>query len=132
MSESIQQGINGSAKIPTVSRMFIRINPAGKRKGKIMEPSIRLKKTTLLLMALLIVCLGLSAKVQAASPPHGGYPTFNTAEGQNALSNPAGGGWNLAPSPNTGSPNNYFFGVAAITPNNVWAVGGYGIQGDQA
>jgi hypothetical protein len=99
-----------------------------------MNPLLWLKNAIpLFLIALLIVCLELSAKVHAASPsPDGGYSTFNTAEGQNALFSPAGGGWNLAPSPNTGSPNNYFFGVAAITPNNVWAVGGYGIQGDQA
>jgi hypothetical protein len=38
----------------------------------------------------------------------------------------AGGGWSVVPSPNTGSPNNYLYGVAAIAPNDVWAVGAYG------
>lgn len=44
----------------------------------------------------------------------------------------AGGGWNVVPSPNTGSPNNYFYGVAAIASNDVWAVGGYGNLTTQA
>jgi hypothetical protein len=37
-----------------------------------------------------------------------------------------GGVWNDIPSPNTGSPHNYLYGVAAIASNDVWAVGGYG------
>jgi hypothetical protein len=40
-----------------------------------------------------------------------------------------GGSWSVVPSPNTGSPNNYLFGVAAIAPNDVWAVGAYGVLG---
>jgi hypothetical protein len=36
------------------------------------------------------------------------------------------GTWSLVPSPNTGSPNNHLFGVAAIASNDVWAVGAYG------
>jgi hypothetical protein len=39
------------------------------------------------------------------------------------------GSWNVVPSPNTGSPNNYLFGVAAIASNDVWAVGGYNSGG---
>jgi hypothetical protein len=39
------------------------------------------------------------------------------------------GSWNVVPSANTGSPNNYLFGVAAIAPNDVWAVGAYGVLG---
>jgi cell division septation protein DedD len=54
------------------------------------------------------------------------------SEGQNALSRPAADGWNVVPSPNTGSPHNYFYGVAAITSNDVWAVGGYGNLTTQA
>jgi hypothetical protein len=41
----------------------------------------------------------------------------------------ASGGWNVVSSPNTGSPNNYLFGVAAIASNDVWAVGAYGVLG---
>ena len=52
-----------------------------------MNPLIQLKKTTpVLLIALTLVCFGLSPKAQAVvPPPDGGYPGFNTAEGQNAL-----------------------------------------------
>jgi hypothetical protein len=39
------------------------------------------------------------------------------------------GRWNVIPSPNTGSPNNYLFGVAAVASNDVWAVGAYGVLG---
>jgi hypothetical protein len=42
------------------------------------------------------------------------------------------GGWNVVPSPNTGSPNNYLFGVTAIASNDVWAVGAYGVLGISA
>jgi hypothetical protein len=42
------------------------------------------------------------------------------------------GSWNVVPSPNTGSPNNYLFGVAAIASNDVWAVGAYGVLGISA
>jgi hypothetical protein len=126
-------GLNSSAKILTISRMFIQTNPAGKSEERTVEPSIRVKKTSPFLLALLIVCLGLSPKVQAASPPpDGGYQSFNTAEEQNVLSSPAGGGWSVVPSPNTGSPNNYLFGVAAIASNDVWAVGAYGVLGTTA
>jgi hypothetical protein len=99
-----------------------------------MNPETRLKRTTpLLLSALLIVCLELSPKHQAASPPpRENYPTFNTVKRQKAPFTPAGGGWNIVPSPNTGSPNNYLFGVAAIASNDVWAVGAYGELGTAA
>jgi len=36
------------------------------------------------------------------------------------------GVWEVVSSPNTGSPHNYFYGVASIASNDVWAVGGYG------
>ena len=42
------------------------------------------------------------------------------------------GHWSVVPSPNTGSPNNYVFGVAAIASNDVWAVGAYGVLGISA
>jgi hypothetical protein len=92
------------------------------------NPLIRLKKATpLFLIGLLIICPELSSKPREVSPPSdGGPPSFNKAERQSALSNPVGGGWNVVPSPNTGSPHNYFYGVAAIASNDVWAVGGYG------
>ena len=63
-------------------------------------------------IALLIVCLGLAPLAQAVNPPpDGGYPGFNTAEGQNALFSLTTGIWNTAIgayslfSDNTGSAN---------------------------
>jgi Chaperone of endosialidase len=52
-----------------------------------MNPLIQLKTITpRLLITLALLCFGLSPKAQAVvPPPDGGYPGFNTAEGQNAL-----------------------------------------------
>jgi hypothetical protein len=99
-----------------------------------MNRLIRYKKATpLCLIALLIACPELSSKAQTVSAAlDGGYPWLNTENRQSGTLSPAGGTWNVVASPNTGSPNNYFFGVAAIASNDVWAVGGYGIQGNQA
>jgi hypothetical protein len=93
-----------------------------------MNPLIWLKKATPpFLIALLITCPDLSSKPQAVTPaPDGDYSGSNTAKRQTGIFSPAGGGWNIVPSPNTGSPHNYFYGVKAIASNDVWAVGGYG------
>src|SRR5947208_16447843 len=52
-----------------------------------MNPLIQLKRTTpTFLIALLLVCPGLSPRAQAVSPPpDGGYQRHNTAEGRDAL-----------------------------------------------
>jgi len=52
-----------------------------------MNPLIQLKTiTSPLLITLTLLCFGLFPKAQAVvPPPDGGYPGFNTAEGQNAL-----------------------------------------------
>jgi hypothetical protein len=52
-----------------------------------MNPLIQLKIITRsLLITLALFCFGLLPRVQAVvPPPDGGYPNFNTAEGQNAL-----------------------------------------------
>jgi trimeric autotransporter adhesin len=51
-----------------------------------MNPVIQLKTTPPLLMTLMLLCSALSPIARAlAPPPDGGYPGFNTAEGQNAL-----------------------------------------------
>jgi trimeric autotransporter adhesin len=61
-----------------------------------MNPSIQLKKPTLVFFVAL-ACFGLSPTSQAVSPPPGGgYPGGNTAEGTNALLNLTGGTNNTA------------------------------------
>ena len=64
------------------------------------------RRSVLILVSLLIVCFGFLPMAR--------------------------GGWNLVSSPNTGSPNNYLFGVAAVASNDVWAVGAYGVLGNTA
>jgi hypothetical protein len=56
-------------------------------KGKIMTALIQLKQTSsFLVVTLVIVCSGLSPEARGVvPPPDGGYPGFNTAEGQKAL-----------------------------------------------
>jgi Chaperone of endosialidase len=63
-----------------------------------MNPLIQLKKSTaLLLIVLLLACIGLLPRAQAVVPaPDGGYPGGNTAEGQNALLSLTSGGFNTA------------------------------------
>jgi trimeric autotransporter adhesin len=51
-----------------------------------MNPLIQAKTTPSLLTSLAFLCFALLPKAQAViPPPDGGYPGFNTAEGQNAL-----------------------------------------------
>jgi Chaperone of endosialidase len=66
-----------------------------------------------------IVCIGLLSRAQAVGPPpDGGYPGFNTAEGQNALfSLTTGAGTLLA---NTGD-NNIATGAGALLSNTTGA-----------
>ncbi len=63
-----------------------------------MNPMIQCKPTILpLLMAGALACFGLLSKAEAVVPaPDGGYPGFNTAEGQNALFSLTTGGANTA------------------------------------
>ena len=72
-----------------------------------MNALIRSKKRfSVLLIAFLIVCPDFSPKAQVISPPLAtSHPSLNKPEDH---------------------------GVAAIALNDVWAVGGYGIQGNQA
>src|SRR6266487_731905 len=62
-----------------------------------MKTTIRNSIGGLLLIPLVLVCFGLSPAARAVVPaPDGGYPGYNTAEGQNPLLNLAGGVWNTA------------------------------------
>jgi hypothetical protein len=63
-----------------------------------MDPLIQLKaKPPLFFITLVIACIQLSPSARAVVPaPDGGYPNFNTAEGQNALLSLTSGGYNTA------------------------------------
>ena len=76
-----------------------RIDVAGKKKGRTMNPLIQSKNTTILpvLIALTLGCFGVSPQARAVDPPpDGGYPNFNTAEGEDALFSLTTGGANTA------------------------------------
>ena len=99
-----------------------------------MNSSICLKKTTrAFLIAFLILSADVSPRAQVSNPPRRAEDrSSKSARAQNTLLNPNGGTWEVVPSPNTGSPHNYFYGVAAVASNDVWAVGGYGNLTTQA
>jgi len=62
-----------------------------------MNPLIQLKATSPLLIALSVLAFALLPEAQAVlPPPDGGYPNFNTAEGQKALFSLTTGQWNTA------------------------------------
>ena len=63
-----------------------------------MNPLLQCKPTILpLLITLALLCFALLPRVQAVVPaPDGGYPNFNTAEGQNALFSLTSGAGNTA------------------------------------
>jgi Chaperone of endosialidase len=90
-----------------------------------MKPLIRLKETTpLFVIVLLAACLGPSPLARAVVPaPDGGYPGFNTAEGENALLSLTSGlgntgvGW-YALSSNTDASFNTGVGGGALALNN--------------
>jgi Chaperone of endosialidase len=67
------------------SRPAHKINSAGKKKGRTMNPLIQLRKATPVFLVAL-ACFGLSPAAQAVvPPPDGGYANQNTAEGKDAL-----------------------------------------------
>src|SRR3954447_21706551 len=65
--------------------------------GRTMKPLIQLKTTVPLLITLTCLCFALLPRLQAVSPaPDGGYPGFNTAEGQAAVFSLTTGTGNVA------------------------------------
>jgi len=62
-----------------------------------MNPLIKLRTTPPLLITLTLLCFGFLPRTQAVvPPPDGGYPGFNTAEGQKALFSLTTGTGNVA------------------------------------
>jgi hypothetical protein len=60
----------------------------GEEKGWSMNPFIKLRRAMIVALALVLACLAVRFAPNAFGvipPPDGGYPGFNTAEGQNAL-----------------------------------------------
>src|SRR6266436_5592388 len=73
----------------------IILNNACQRTRHSTCPATSIRSSVLIL--LLLACIGVSSKVQAVSPPpDGGYPGFNTAEGQSALFSLTTGTGNVA------------------------------------
>src|SRR3954464_14778657 len=99
-----------------------------------MTALVRLKETTpLLVIVLLLLLPELSLKAEKDTAARRRIDLrLATAKTQSTPFSPAGNGWTVVPSPNTGSPHNYFYGVAAVASNDVWAVGGYGNLTTQA
>src|ERR1051325_10217754 len=99
-----------------------------------MNPLVGFKKTTPpFVFAILFVIAAAFLKAGMGSAPAREIELgLTTLKRQIAASSPAGSSWIVVPSPNTGSPHNYFYGVAAITSTDVWAVGGYGNLTTQA
>src|SRR5215216_1477510 len=95
-----------------------------------MNTPVRLNKITpQFVIALLLLLPGYSPKASVSNPATRKVDReLTTTESRT----PKGGTWELVPSPNTGSPHNYFYGVAAIASNDAWAVGGYGNLTTQA
>src|SRR5947208_11285617 len=80
----------------SLARFFVPPGPAtpssysGERKERVMTLKNHLKRAmqSLSSVAFVLVCFVIASPVRAVAPaPDGGYPGFNTAEGQNALFN---------------------------------------------
>src|SRR5262249_49481728 len=99
-----------------------------------MKASVRpTKATSLIVISLLFLLAPISLKAELHAKPAGRIDLGMTnAKAQITPFGPTGSNWTVVPSPNTGSARNYFNGVAAIGTSDVWAVGGYGIEGEQA
>src|SRR5205823_72683 len=71
------------------------IQPAGKTKGQFMCLPIQIRHSVFVAAAL--ACVAISGNAHAVTPPpDGGYPNYNTAEGDDALFSLTSGGANTA------------------------------------
>ena len=93
-----------------------------------MKPTLKTMKTKTTILPLLVLALGFLALRSTPKafgvdpPPDGGYPNFNTAEGQNALFGLTTGQWNTALGAytlwlNTDGSHNTAVGTAALLLN---------------
>ncbi len=90
-----------------------------------MGSSFRLKLTTILVL-ILVASLALFSTIRftthAAGISHNGSPSSSVySHSQTVIC----GQWNIVPSPNEPSANNFLLGVAALSPNDAWAVGSH-------
>src|SRR4029077_5113031 len=68
---------------------------SGEKEGTVMSQPIQIRNVVFIAAAL--ACLALSANVRAVNPPpDGGYPNYNTAEGDDALFSLTSGGANTS------------------------------------
>jgi hypothetical protein len=81
-------------------------------------------------MRFVLMALGAATLASSASSSSGAragtsaaHPTQSSALASSSCV------WTDVPTPDTGSPHNAFNGVAALAPNDVWAVGGYDLFG---
>ncbi len=88
-----------------------------------MGSSFRLKLTTILVL-ILVAGLALFGTIRftthAAGISHNGSPSSSVYSHSQTVTC---GHWNIVPSPNEPSANNFLIGVAALSPNDAWAVG---------
>ena len=90
-----------------------------------MGSSFRLKLTTILVL-ILVAGLALFGTIRftthAAGNSHNGSPSSSIYSHSQTVTC---GQWNIVPSPNEPSANNFLLGVAALSPNDAWAVGSH-------
>jgi hypothetical protein len=81
-------GSGQEAFLPELSSPFQMRTAKGQPAGANEKGKINMKLQNLVLILMGIVCIGLLPNARAVNPaPDGGYPGFNTAEGDNALKN---------------------------------------------